>query len=182
MDLSRLAVQSVEYGDARLWMDGTIQVEPEHLATVIGQFPASRIAVTRMTPEVEHFNRTTGNNLHVKTECAISTPELLIPDQFRTMDIRATITDIFARRVPTTDPLYAQRRLRIDSELELIETMGIADLFRVIFFVIAKFRYHDVVWGVGRGSSCASYILYLIGLHCVDSVEYGIPAREFFHD
>jgi DNA polymerase III alpha subunit len=40
-------------------------------------------------------------------------------------------------------------------------------------------RENDIVWGVGRGSSVASYILYLIGVHKVDSIQYGLDFNEF---
>ena len=40
---------------------------------------------------------------------------------------------------------------------------------------------HDknVLWGVGRGSSVASYALFLIGVHKIDSVKYDLDWREF---
>jgi len=40
---------------------------------------------------------------------------------------------------------------------------------------------HDnrVIWGVGRGSSVASYVLYLLGVHRIDSMYYDLDAGEF---
>ena len=40
-------------------------------------------------------------------------------------------------------------------------------------------RDNKVIWGVGRGSSVASYVLYLIGIHKVDSMYYDLPINEF---
>ncbi len=40
-------------------------------------------------------------------------------------------------------------------------------------------RDNEVIWGVGRGSSVASYVLYLIGIHKVDSMYYDLPINEF---
>jgi DNA polymerase III alpha subunit len=40
-------------------------------------------------------------------------------------------------------------------------------------------RSNNIVWGVGRGSSVASYVLYLLGVHKVDSIKYGLDIREF---
>ena len=40
-------------------------------------------------------------------------------------------------------------------------------------------RDNGVIWGVGRGSSVASYVLYLIGIHKVDSMYYDLPINEF---
>jgi predicted metal-dependent hydrolase len=40
-------------------------------------------------------------------------------------------------------------------------------------------RENNIVWGVGRGSSVASYVLYLIGVHKVNSIQFGLDWREF---
>jgi len=36
-----------------------------------------------------------------------------------------------------------------------------------------------VIWGVGRGSSVASYVLYLLGVHRIDSMFYDLDVAEF---
>jgi DNA polymerase III alpha subunit len=40
-------------------------------------------------------------------------------------------------------------------------------------------RHNKIVWGVGRGSSVSSYILFLIGIHKINSLKYGLDIREF---
>jgi len=40
-------------------------------------------------------------------------------------------------------------------------------------------RKNNLVWGVGRGSSVSSYLLYLIGVHKVDSYKYRLDIKEF---
>jgi len=40
-------------------------------------------------------------------------------------------------------------------------------------------RENGIVWGVGRGASVASYVLYLIGVHRINSIQYGLDWREF---
>jgi DNA polymerase III alpha subunit len=40
-------------------------------------------------------------------------------------------------------------------------------------------RENNIVWGVGRGSSVASYVLYLLGIHKIDSIKYQLDIREF---
>jgi DNA polymerase III alpha subunit len=36
-----------------------------------------------------------------------------------------------------------------------------------------------MIWGVGRGSSVASNVLYLLGVHRIDSMFYELDSREF---
>jgi DNA polymerase III alpha subunit len=47
-------------------------------------------------------------------------------------------------------------------------------------YVVDTLRNNQVVWGVGRGSSVASYVLFIIGVHKIDSVKYKLPINEFF--
>jgi DNA polymerase III alpha subunit len=45
--------------------------------------------------------------------------------------------------------------------------------------MVDTFREEKIVWGVGRGSSVASYVLYLLGVHKVDSLKYNLNVDEF---
>jgi DNA polymerase III alpha subunit len=47
-------------------------------------------------------------------------------------------------------------------------------------YIVDTLRANNIVWGVGRGSSVASYVLHLIGVHKIDSIKYSIPIEEFF--
>ena len=38
---------------------------------------------------------------------------------------------------------------------------------------------NNIIWGVGRGSSVASYVLFLLGVHKIDSLQYNLNWREF---
>jgi len=40
-------------------------------------------------------------------------------------------------------------------------------------------RQNNIVWGVGRGSSVSSYVLYLIGIHKIDSLYYNLDVEDF---
>ena len=53
------------------------------------------------------------------------------------------------------------------------------DFIIITFYLVDTFSENDVVWGVGRGSSVASYCLYLIGLHKIDSIKYELDIKEF---
>ena len=46
-------------------------------------------------------------------------------------------------------------------------------------YIIDTLRENNIVWGVGRGSSVSSYMLYLIGVHKVDSIKYNLNINEF---
>ena len=49
-----------------------------------------------------------------------------------------------------------------------------------MMYFVELMRENDVVMGVGRGSSVDSYVLYLLGVHKIDSIKYNLDYREFF--
>jgi DNA polymerase III alpha subunit len=53
-------------------------------------------------------------------------------------------------------------------------------VLKTMKYIVDTLRKNNVVWGVGRGSSIASYALFLIGIHKIDSIKYDIPITEFF--
>ena len=73
-----------------------------------------------------------------------------------------------------------EQKDRVTMELELYIKHNMYDVLPVMKYIVDTLRENNVVWGVGRGSSVASYVLYLIGVHKVDSVKYNLPIGEFF--
>jgi DNA polymerase III alpha subunit len=68
---------------------------------------------------------------------------------------------------------------RVTQELELFIQHGMMDLLFYLKYLVDTIRENNIVWGVGRGSSVASYVLYLIGIHKIDSIKYGLDIKEF---
>jgi hypothetical protein len=69
---------------------------------------------------------------------------------------------------------------RVKSELETWEERELIDVLRLLMYVVDTFVETDTIWGTGRGSSCCSYVLYLIGVHDVDSIFYDLDITDFF--
>lgn len=69
---------------------------------------------------------------------------------------------------------------RVSQELALFIKNDMYDVLHVMKYIVDTLRANNVVWGVGRGSSVASYVLHLIGVHKIDSIKYNIPIEEFF--
>ena len=69
--------------------------------------------------------------------------------------------------------------LRTEAELGVYEKRGLFSLLRFLVYLVDTMKERNIVWGVGRGSSVASYVLFLIGIHKVDSVKYELDFNEF---
>jgi len=71
---------------------------------------------------------------------------------------------------------------RLLLELTIYQEKNLIPVLKSMKYIVDTLREHNIVWGVGRGSSVASYVLYLIGVHKVDSVKYDLPIEEFFKE
>ena len=94
-----------------------------------------------------------------------------MPEEYRNMDIEAWIWE----QTPPWDPQYT----RVAEELEAYKARNMLDLLRWLKYFVDVCSKDGVVWGVGRGSSVASYVLYLLGVHSVDSIKYNLDWQEF---
>lgn len=72
-----------------------------------------------------------------------------------------------------------EQRQRVRDELAAFEGRGMVTLLQWLKYFVDTCEKENIVWGIGRGSSVASYVLYLIGVHSVDSIKYNLDWREF---
>lgn len=68
---------------------------------------------------------------------------------------------------------------RVGQELLLYQERNLFDLLRYLKYLVDVMKQHNLVWGVGRGSSVASYVLYLLQVHRIDSIYYDLDPEEF---
>jgi DNA polymerase III alpha subunit len=68
---------------------------------------------------------------------------------------------------------------RVAQELLLYQERDLFDLLRYLKYLVDTLRENNVVWGVGRGSSVASFVLFLLGVHKINSLYYDLEIEEF---
>lgn len=68
---------------------------------------------------------------------------------------------------------------RCMEELILYEDLDMVPVLTVLKYIVDTLRENKIVWGVGRGSSVSSYVLYKLGVHKIDSMKYELDYREF---
>ncbi len=96
-----------------------------------------------------------------------------MPDEYKKLDVVSHI-----KSLAKSD----EEKKRVDTELELYVKYGLSNVLRFLVYLIKVMRDNTIVWGVGRGSSVSSYVLYLIGIHKVDSIKYNLDITEFLKD
>lgn len=73
-----------------------------------------------------------------------------------------------------------QDQVRVDWELEQFRQRNLMPVLKTICYLVDVMRKNQIVWGVGRGSSVSSLILYLMGVHRIDPIKWNLDASEFF--
>ena len=112
-------------------------------------------AFTDMT--VEEFDEMKQNSWHM-------------PEEYRQLDIAEYILSLCDSDA---------RLQRCGEELLLFQERNLFDLLRYLKYLVDTLRANNMIWGVGRGSSVASYVLYLLGVHRIDSMFYDLDPSEF---
>jgi hypothetical protein len=93
-----------------------------------------------------------------------------MPDNYRNFDIAAYVLGLC-----NTD----EELQRVGKELLLYQKRDMFVLLRYLKYLVDTMRANNIVWGVGRGSSVASFVLFLIGVHKINSLYYELPIEEF---
>lgn len=106
-----------------------------------------------------------------KTFDGVCQSEWFMPDKYKELDVVAHLYNLCKGD--------DERFHRVNEELAEFERRGMFDLLRYMIYLVDFMRKNNIVWGVGRGSSVASYVLYLIGVHKIDSIQFGLDWREF---
>jgi DNA polymerase III alpha subunit len=68
---------------------------------------------------------------------------------------------------------------RVKAEIAAYQDRGMIPLLQWTKHFVDTCNENGIVWGVGRGSSVASFVLFLLGVHQIDSVKYNLDWQEF---
>jgi DNA polymerase III alpha subunit len=131
-------------------------VDLEQASAYLQQMPELvEYAFTDMT--VEEFDIMKQNTWHM-------------PDEYKNLDIAEYILSLCDSDA---------KLQRCGQELLLFQERNLFDLLRYLKYLVDTLRANRMIWGVGRGSSVASYVLYLLGVHRIDSIFYDLDPSEF---
>jgi len=93
-----------------------------------------------------------------------------MPEDYKQLDIAQWLLD----HCDTDTKLQ-----RVGQELLMYQERDLFNLLRYLKYFVDTMKKNNVVWGLGRGSSVSSYVLYLIGVHRIDSMYYDLDIEEF---
>jgi len=154
-DVCDLIMQGREIASFRnMMVDASVDLEK--VSMLLDDIPAL-IKHNTSTESIQEFDRRLQNTWHM-------------PEQYQQLDIAQHILDLC-----NTDAELQ----RCGQELLLYQERNLFNLLRFLKYLVDVMTANSVIWGVGRGSSVASYVLYKLGVHKIDSMFYELDVEEF---
>jgi len=93
-----------------------------------------------------------------------------MPEEYYQIDVKKYLLDKCQTQ---------EERNRVEQEYILFEQKKFIKVLQFLIYFIDTLRAKSVVWGVGRGSSVASFCLFLIGVHKINPLQYDLNITEF---
>jgi DNA polymerase III alpha subunit len=110
-------------------------------------------------------------NISINEFDKIQQQSWFMPDEYKNLDIEQYILNLSA----PWDPEHT----RTIKELSEFKARNMLDLLKWLKYFVDTARENKIVWGVGRGSSVSSYVLYLLGVHKIDSIKHNLDYNDF---
>lgn len=118
-------------------------------------------------PELIKYNT---KNTSIEEFDTINQKNWLMPEKYKNMDIAKYVLDQCKNE---------HELQRAGQELLLFQERNMFELLCYLKYLVDTMRENNIVWGVGRGSSVASFVLFLLGVHRINSLYYDLSIDEF---
>lgn len=139
-----------------LMVDHTVDVEAA--AAILENVPAfMRYDEMVQQQTIEEFDHRCQANWHM-------------PEEYKQLDIAEYVLSLCNSN---------EELQRCGQELMMFQERGLFDLLKYLKYLVDVMTENHLIWGVGRGSSVASFVLYKLGVHRIDSLHYDLDPAEF---
>lgn len=152
-DLCKIYLRNPDAIISKVIVETPINISNELELTNIPKF----IEYISSSETIEDFDRRLQSNWHM-------------PDTYKNLDIAEWILNQC-----NTD----SERQRVGEELLLYLDRNLFPLLQYLKYFVDTMRANNILWGVGRGSSVCSYVLYLIGIHRINSMYFDLDINDF---
>ncbi len=117
-----------------------------------------------------------------KTFDGVCQGEWFMTDEYKQLNVLNWLEAKLMEKMQTTSTAtvhLSKQWARVNKEFEEYKKRDMLHLLQYMIYLVDFMRKNNIVWGVGRGSSVASYVLYLIGVHKIDSIHFALDYQEF---
>jgi len=170
----------------KLWFDGNSTVHPSSILELIQQGVSPvNLCVDYLTDDIKQYNQFCNKDetIEVKKENKPLSFDWNIPSPYDNMDIVTLLQQKkqqYCIDNNITDSLIVSTiDTRINEEMRLYKKNDKIDVLRAMVYIVDTLTLNKIIWGVGRGSSVSSFVLYLLGVHDVDCIKYRLDMSDF---
>jgi len=130
-----------------------------HNTETINLIASAELVKQYIEPQIsiEDFDKQNQNNWYM-------------PEEYKDLDIAEYVLSL----CNTQEELQ-----RCGEELLLYQDKNLFNLLKYLKYLVDIMKENNIIWGVGRGSSVSSYVLYKLGVHKIDSMYYNLDVKEF---
>jgi DNA polymerase III alpha subunit len=121
-------------------------------------------------PDFIQYNKYTETTMSVEEWDHRNQTRWFMPEEYQQLDIAKHVLDLCS-----TDAELQ----RVGEELLLFQERNLFNLLRYLKYLVDVMQSNRLIWGVGRGSSVSSYVLYLLKVHRINSMFYELDPAEF---
>tara|TARA_B100000900_G_scaffold416205_1_gene450040 strand:- start:3023 stop:3580 length:558 start_codon:yes stop_codon:yes gene_type:complete len=159
-----------------------------------GSIDKCHIVLCDKNDELEQFNKWAkefGNpelqfyvplDVDQKTFDGVCQSDWFMPKKYKEINPNKWLETKLMEELQIDDPVALRDTpewIRVTDELTEYFGRGMYPLLQYMIYLVDFMRENNIVWGVGRGSSVASYVLYLIGIHRINSIHFDLDWHEF---
>jgi hypothetical protein len=146
------------------------------LDSMTGMLVDESVSIERIIQYVENYNGTLTHPVLQADNVTVPAFDLEqqrrwhMPDRYKNLDIAEHVLNLCEGQAELQ---------RCGEELLLYQERDLFPLLQYLVYLVDIMQANRVIWGVGRGSSVASYVLYKLGVHRIDSLFYDLSIDEF---
>lgn len=169
----------INLGNRIIDKEGNVVYFPNALIELLynGEIP-SEILFPKDDPDVMSFNKISYENfddIYYSLPISVKSVEerknyWFYPDLYDDIDLYDYFLNLCQSDI---------EKQRVLEELQIYQSKGFDKFLRCCIFLSDRIKENDWIVGVGRGSSCSSYLLFLLKIHLVDSLKYNLNIKEF---
>jgi hypothetical protein len=169
----------------KLWYDGDTTVPADSILAIVTKSGSTKgLCVDQMTKDITEYNKLVPKAEQVKVKDGLAELDFTwkLPERIANLDLETYLLEKLDSELSDRIDDHHHCSIcvtRVLDELARYTELQKLDALKATIFIIETFEAKQIVWGIGRGSCVSSYILYLIGIHDVDSVLYDLDITEF---
>lgn len=120
--------------------------------------------------DIKVFDKSVLENIDISSFDQLHQDQWFLPEEYENFNIEEYCVNLCTNN----DEIQ-----RVNDEYAEFQRRKMIPLLRWLKYLVDTCRSNNIVWGVGRGSSVSSFVLFLIGVHKIDPIKYGLDWKDF---